>query len=119
MFKIAGVYHSKPILPIGTKIKFYREKQRYTVRASNAAYTIITKPFNLLRTVKYSIIDFHEQVRGPEDLIFSLGAETDRQIARMMDRMTYGTSEISHRRRCALDIESVTFPDGRIHKEDR
>jgi hypothetical protein len=94
MFNIAGVLHSKPIVPIGAKIKFKREKQRYTVRASNAAYTILTKPLNIHRTVLYTIIDFHEKVRGPEDLIFGMGDETDEQIAYILDRMTTGTSEI-------------------------
>lgn len=119
MFNIAGVHHSKPILEVGTKIKFCNEKQRYTVRASNAAYTIVTKPFNARNTVLYAIIDFHEGVRGPEDLIFGMGAETDEEIADMMDRMTNGSSEISHRHRCKLDIEAVTFLDGRTHSVEK
>lgn len=116
MYKIAGVYHSKPILPVGAKVKFYREKQRYTVRASNAAYTILTKPLNIHRTVLYTIIDFHENVRGPEDLIFGMGAETDGEIVEMLDRLTNGDSEVSHRHRVKLDIESITFPNGRVDK---
>jgi hypothetical protein len=117
MIEIAGVWHQKPILPVGTKIKFASEKQRYTVRSSNAAYTICTKPFNAQKTVLYTIIDFHENVRGPEDLIFGLGAETDEEIAAMQDRMTNGDSEVSHRHRCELDIESVDFLDNQLTKE--
>jgi len=117
MFKIAGVYHSKPILPVGAKIKFPNEKQRYTVRASNAAYTIVTKPFNAQKTVLYSILDFHEGVRGPEDLVLGMGAETDEQIAEMMIRLTNRGSEISHRHRVTLVIESIEYPDGSIDKE--
>ena len=114
MYEIAGLWHSKPIVPIGAKIKFYKEKQRYTVRASNAAYTILTKPFNARKTVLYTIISFHEKVRGPEDLIFGMGAETDEEIAEMLERMTTGDSGISHRHRCNLDIESMTLLGGSV-----
>jgi hypothetical protein len=117
MYNIAGIWHAKPILPIGTKIKFHSEKQRYTVRASNAAYTIVTKPFNARKTVLYTIIDFHENVRGPEDLIFGMGAETDEEIADMLDRMTNGTSEISHRHRCDLDIEAINLMKDNLNGE--
>lgn len=117
MYNIAGVWHPKPILPVGSKVKFRSEKQAYTVRASNAAYTICTKPFNARRTVLYTIIDFHESVRGPEDLIFDLGAETNEQIAEMLDRLTNEDSEVSHRHRVELDIERVTLPDGTVFGE--
>lgn len=115
MFEVAGVMYAKPILPVGAKIKFQREKQRYTVRASNAAYTIATKPFNAKKTVLYTIIDFHEKVRGPENLIFSMGAETDSEIYAMLSRLTDGDSEISHRNRVNLDIESVEGPGDTEH----
>lgn len=118
MFDIAGIMYAKPILPIGTKIKFRGEKQRYTVRASNAAYTIATKPFNAQKTVLYTIIDFHEKIRGPENLIFSLGAETDREILFMMDRLTYGDSEVSGRNRISLNIESIETPKDKEHSVD-
>ena len=117
MYEIAGIWHSKPILPIGAKIKFFSEKQRYTVRASNAAYTILTKPFNARKTVIYTIISFHEKVRGPEDLIFGMGAETDEEIDNMLDRMTSGNSVISHRHRCKLDIEAMTPPKENNYNE--
>lgn len=110
MFKIGVIYFAKPILPIGAKVKFAEEKQRYTVRSSNAAYTILTKPFNAHKTVFYTIVDFHEGVRGPEDLIFSMGAETDEEIAAMMDRLTNGDSEISHRKRLPLNVEALALP---------
>lgn len=115
MFDIAGIMHAKPILPIGTKLKFADEKQRYTVRASNAAYTILTKPFNARNTVLYCIVDFHQNVRGPEDLVFGAGAETDEEIVDMLERLTTGDSEISHRHRVALEIESMELPKEVTH----
>lgn len=117
-------------LVVGSKIKFLSEKQRYMVQASDERFAICTKPMNALKTVLYTIIDFEEDVRGPEDLIFGMGAETrelceemlgrlngigptedDREIYRQagLDPASIPTchSEVSHRHRCALDIERI------------
>jgi hypothetical protein len=92
-------------IPVGSKVKFEREKQRYTVKASNAIFSICTKPFNAKKTVLYTIIDHKENIRGTENLIFGLGAETKKDCQEMLERLTQGESEISHRNRIKLDVE--------------
>ena len=110
-------------LPVGSKVKFKSEKLRYTVQASDDRFAICTKPFNPRHTVLYTIIDFEEQVRGTENLIFGMGAETKEQCEDMLDRLNgrhdsggrslVGTkheseptqTEVSHRNRVPLDIE--------------
>lgn len=108
-------------LPVGTKVKFVSEKRPYTVQASDERYAICTKPFNIYRTVLYTIIDFKEQIRGPENLVFGFGAETREQCEEMLARLTAPCdhegegilcdcrSQVTHRNRISLDIEA-TFP---------
>lgn len=90
---------------INDKIKFRDEKQRYTVQACNARFCVCTKPFNARRTVLYTVIDFKLNIRGTENLIFGMGAETREQCEEMLQRLISGETEISHRNRIALDIE--------------
>jgi hypothetical protein len=95
--KIVDVYYNTAKIPVGTKIKFAEEKQRYTLRASNVAFAICTKPMNALKTVLYTIIDWNNDIRGAENLIFSLGAETDDECKQMLERLTQGETEVSSR----------------------
>lgn len=106
MRKINDEYHLSK-LPVGTKIKFKREKQRYTVRASNVAFCICTKPFNARKTCIYTIIDWQRNVRGTENLIFGRGAETDEQCEEMLERLTNEYSQVSYRNFVELDIEKI------------
>ncbi len=98
-------------VPVGTKIKFHSEKQCYTVQASNAFILVCTKPFNARKTVLYTIVDRKEKVRGPEGVVFGLGAETRAQCEEMLARLTEGKSEMSHRHRIDLDIEKYYIPN--------
>ncbi len=98
---------------VGTKIKFRGEKQCYTVQASNAYVMVCTKPLNFKKTVLYTIIDLKENVRGAENLIFGMGAETPEQCEQMLKRVTEGESEVSHRNRVELDIEKYYIKNKR------
>lgn len=91
-------------IPVGAKIWFRGEKQGYTVRASNVAFCILTKPFNAQKTVLYTIIDWESGIRGAENLVFGFGAETDEQCNEMLQRLTDGESEVSSRNYVDLDI---------------
>jgi hypothetical protein len=55
----------------------------------------------------YTIIDFQQQVRGTEDLIFCMGFETDQQCEEALQRLVEGKSEISRRNRVKLVIEKI------------
>lgn len=101
-------FHKYPLeLFKGQKIKFASEKQRYTVRAASKRYAICTKPFNAQKTVLYCIIDQWRDVRGPENLVFGMGAETDEQCYEMLIRLMDNESEVSYRHDLKLDIERV------------
>jgi len=109
MLEIAGVIYETTKIPVGSKIKFENEKQRYTVKASNVAFAVCTKPFNARKTVLYTIIDFMNNIRGAENLIFGMGAETDGDCESMLERLTQGESEVSHRNQRELDIEELKY----------
>lgn len=94
-------------LNVGDKIKFTEETQKYTVRACNGIFAICTKPFNLLHTVLYTIIDISRQIRGTENLVFPMGAETDEQCEEMLERLTNGESEISTRNQIPLMVDKL------------
>lgn len=118
---ICGIYEFRK-LPVGAKIWFEGEKQSYTVRASNVAFCICTKPFNARKTVLYCIIDWEQKLRGPEDLLFGLGAETDDDCRAMLERVTNGDSEVSSRHDVPLKIvkylNPVTKRLGTLPRED-
>jgi hypothetical protein len=114
------------------RVWFAEEKLPYRVRARDQRFLVCTKPHNPMRTVLYSIIDLKEQVRGPENLVFGMGAETDKCCLQMLDRLNgrhdkfsaaekaevkavtghevvddTWASEVSHRHRIALNIVKV------------
>jgi hypothetical protein len=96
----------------GDKIFFKGEKYPYKVRARGKRFLVCTKPFNILHTVLYCIVDLEKEVRGPENLIFGFGAETDKDCSEMIERLegrekTY----ISHRRMVPLEIVRVVRRD--------
>lgn len=113
-------------LPVGTKVKLANERQRYVVQASSDRYAVCTKPLNAItrlgnrkyrhtKTVLYTILDFEENVRGTENLVFGMGAETREDCEDMLKRLTVDDpmnerSEVSHRNRVTLNIEAMEFP---------
>lgn len=104
MVRELGDVYSHRVVPVGTKIWFESERQGYTVRASNTAFAILTKPFNISKTVLYTIIDWELGIRGPSNLIFNIGAETDEQCLGLLDMLTSGEIEVSSRRCVELNI---------------
>lgn len=71
----------RPQMTVGDKVKFANTRHPWTVRAVTRAgrFVILTKPFNLRRTVLYTVVDFDRGVRGVDDH-YGLGYETDEQI---------------------------------------
>jgi hypothetical protein len=96
-------------LSVGDRVKFESEKRPYTVRAvsGDGRWVICTKPLNLRHTVIYTVVDFDSDVRGPDDLIFGLGYESDEDIASAMGMFEAGDAEVSVRHDLRLDIEQV------------
>ena len=52
---------------VGDKIKFKKEKQRYTISACDDRFIIAWKPFNPRRTFMYTIIDLKENERSSDN----------------------------------------------------
>jgi hypothetical protein len=73
--------------PLNTRIWFEEESQPYRVRARSSRYLVCTKPFNPKHTVLYTIVDLVENVRGPENLVFGMGAESDEDCVAMIERL--------------------------------
>lgn len=90
------------------KIYFEEEKQGYSLRASKGNYLVLTKPFNLKNTVRYTIIDRKNRIRGTENLIFGFGAETNEQCKAMVERLG-SESDISQRNQVPLRIVKITY----------
>lgn len=95
---------------VGTKIWFNEGKRPYKVRARSDRYLVCTQPYNPKRTVLYTVIDLEKEIRGTENLIFGMGAETDDQCKEMIQRLE-GTcsdydfqTEVSHLNRVPLQI---------------
>lgn len=92
---------------VGQLIWFRSEKRPYRVRACNGRFAVCTKPFNLQKTVFYTIIDLKEQVRGTENLVFCQGFESDQDCQEALERLESEESEVSHRNRVWLDIVKI------------
>lgn len=89
---------------VGDRIRFAEERGPYRVKTRSDRYLICTKPFNLKRTVIYCIVDFEQQIRGPDNMVFGRGYETDDDVAARFAELMSGKIQISHRRRVPLVI---------------
>ncbi|MCF7550984.1 hypothetical protein [Pseudonocardia sp. WMMC193] len=97
----------------GDRVEFRDEPRRvwWTVRAvsTGGRWVVLTVPFNVRRTVLYTVIDFVSGVRGPDDY-GGLGYEDDEQIAAALARFEEGDAEVSVRYDVRLDIAAVRCP---------
>jgi hypothetical protein len=100
-------------LSVGDRLRFEEEKQAYTIQAKGDRYAVCTKPFNLKRTVLYTVVDVENQIRGTENLIFGDGAETREECEEMLARLegrdvNLGfTTEISRRNNVPLNVQEI------------
>lgn len=89
--------------------------QCWTVQARDDRYIILTKPFNLRRTVLYTVIDLELGIRGRDDY-HGLGYETleqcERALARFNDhREGWEPAQISVRSNVTLEVTRVEHRD--------
>jgi hypothetical protein len=94
-------------MKLGDKIKFHEEKGAYTIKAIGRRYAVCTKPYNPQRTVLYTVVDIDKDIRGTEDLVFGLGAETTEHCEQMLQRLEGGETEVSHRNNIRLWVDSI------------
>ena len=103
---------------VGDYVRFEEEVKKYKIQARNVRYLVLNKPLTLrdsggrvTKTTLYTIVDLVEQVRGPENLVFGLGAETQYECEEMLARIIDGETEISHRHRIPLVIRKVIIDE--------
>ena len=87
----------------GDKVVLPGEKRPYTVRCRDDRFIICTKPMNLRHTVLYFIVDLKLKLRGPDNMIFCSGYETDDQCEARLKELQEGLIEVSRRRSVPLD----------------
>jgi len=95
-------------IKVGDKIKFIPEKQKYIVKAKSDRYIICTKPFNLKKTVLYTIIDLQRFVRGTNNMIFNpYDYSIQEDIDKCLVDLDYHNNgiEVTHRNCIKLDVE--------------
>ncbi len=90
---------------VGDKVYIPQHKRPFTVRARDERYIICTKPFNAQHTVIYFIVDLVEKRRGPDNMVFCSGYETDDDCKERLRELQNGDIEVSYRRGIALDID--------------
>ena len=83
---------------VGDKLYVAGEVKPYTVKARDERYIIATKPCNIHHTVQYFIIDLEIGWRGPDNMIFGGGYETQEAIAERLWQLQNGEIEVSWRR---------------------
>lgn len=94
---------------VDDKIFVSGEKKPYKVRARDDRYIIATKPFNPKKTVLYFIIDLVRGVRGPDNMIFCFGYETDEHIKERLKELQVGETEVSYRRSVpSIMVQSIS-----------
>jgi hypothetical protein len=90
---------------VGDKVYVPNEKRPYRVRIRDERYIICTKPFNPQRTVLYFIVDLVDRWRGPDNMIFCFGYESDEDCKERLKELQEGRIELSVRRGIPLDID--------------
>ena len=90
---------------VGDKVYIPQHKRPFKVKARDERYIICTKPFNAAHTVIYFIVDLVEKRRGPDNMVFCSGYETDEDCKERLKELQSGEIEVSYRRGIDLDIE--------------
>lgn len=105
----AAVSAAEQITPPGARVQFAESKRWWKVRAvsEDGRFAILTSPFNLRKTLFYTIIDNQRGVRGPDDRIFSSGYETDEQIADRMRELEAGEIKVTQRSSRYIELDIV------------
>ena len=90
---------------VGDRVHIPEHKKPFRVRARDGRYIICTKPFNARHTVIYFIVDLVQKRRGPDNMVFCGGYETDEDCLERLEELQSGEIEVSWRRGIPLDID--------------
>ena len=97
-------------LKVGDPVYVWGETRPYRVKCRDERFIICTKPFNPKRTVMYFIIDLELGMRGPDNMVFCCGYETQEQCEERLKELQNGQIEVSKRRSVALGKLEYTKP---------
>jgi len=89
-------------LKVGDKVFIQGEARPYKVRCRDDRFVICTKPYNPRKTVMYFIADLKENRRGPDNMVFCFGYETQEQCEERLEQLQSGEIEVSLRRSVPL-----------------
>ena len=81
----------------GDPVYVHNEVRPYRVKCRDDRYIICTKPYNPKRTVMYFIIDTKLRLRGPDNMVFCSGYETQEQCEGRLRELQSGRIEVSRR----------------------
>lgn len=102
---------------IGSRIWFAEDKRPYTVQARDDRFLVCTKPFAAKKTVLYTIVDLHTEMRGTDGFVFGLGYETRADCDDALTTIVKHGEGISRRNCIPVNATRVSAP---VHKiEDR
>ena len=87
----------------GDSVYIWNEVRPYKVKCRDERFIICTKPFNLKQTVIYFIADLERYVRGPDNMVFCFGYETQEQCEERLKELQQGIIEVSSRNCVPLD----------------
>ena len=88
---------------VGDMVYIPEHKRPFRVKARDNRYIICTKPYNPQHTVMYFIIDLEKGIRGPDNMVFCSGYETQEQCEERLKELQTGRIEVSQRRCVQLD----------------
>ena len=87
----------------GDPVFVWGEVRPYRVKCRDERYIICTKPFNPKHTVMYFIIDLEKGIRGPDNMVFCFGYETQEQCEERLKELQTWWIEVSQRHCVQLD----------------
>ena len=96
--------NKKQKLNVGDKVYIPDHKRPFKVICRDNRFIICTKPLNIYRTVIYFIIDLAENRRGPDNMVFCSGYNTEEQCLEKLKELQEGTIEVSKRHGITLDL---------------
>lgn len=120
------------VFSVGNKVYFLGEKLPYKVMAASKRYAVVSRPLNrredadLLKhqvlmgayctfteafehnkqAPVYSLIDFEENIKAPDNLVFGIYDYSDeKQCQKVIEDLEAGEIELSHRNRAELSVD--------------
>ena len=88
---------------VGDKIRLFGQRNRFTVRARNERFVILSKNFFGSDRSYYTIIDFEKKWMGPDNLVFGMfDYLTDAEEA--LQELISGKIEVSRRRGISFEV---------------